>query len=33
MTILYPEIDAYEHSTLDVDDGNHIYWRLYPPKT
>ena len=28
MTILYPEIEPYESGTLDVGDGNHIYWEV-----
>lgn len=28
MSVLYPEIEPYEHGMLDVGDGNHIYWEI-----
>ena len=28
MTILYPEIEPYDHGMLDVGDGNCLYWEL-----
>lgn len=28
MTILYPEIEPYDHGMLDVGDGNLVYWEV-----
>jgi proline iminopeptidase len=28
MTVLYPEIDPYDHGMLDVGDGNLVYWEV-----
>jgi len=28
MTVLYPEIEPYDHGMLDVGDGNRVYWEV-----
>src|SRR5437879_886098 len=28
MTVLYPEIEPYDHGMLDVSDGNLVYWEV-----
>src|SRR5262245_14091683 len=28
MTVLYPEIEPYDHGRLDVSDGNLVYWEV-----
>jgi proline iminopeptidase len=28
MTVLYPEIEPYDHGMLDVGDANHVYWEV-----